>query len=147
MQKGQIFRAKKQFKKTDVFHPVIYLQGNPKEESSFIACIISTKPTPNCAIIKNISMEPKHFKTKDAYGKDYKITYENSHLVLCGFIKESYKFDENELPCGELTEEGIKWIEEQLQDAPIITFDHWVSKLTEEYVREMSASFEELLNK
>lgn len=147
MKKGQIFCAKKQFKKTDVFHPVIYLQGNPEDENSFITCIISTKPAPKNAVVKNVSMGPIHFETENEHKEKYKITYNNSHLVLCGFVKESCKFDKNEPPCGELTDEGIKWIEEQLQDAPIVTYDHLVSELTEEYIREMSTSFKELLNK
>lgn len=147
MKKGQILKAKTNYKGNDVFHPVIYVQGHPEREGAFLACIISTKPTPQNAIVKNLEMQEIHFKETDALGRRHKITYNNSHLVLCAFVKELYKFDIDEAPCGELSDEGIEFIEEQLSNLPIITYDHLIHELTEEYIKETSISFLELLKK
>ena len=147
MKKGQILTAKTQYKGNDVFHPVIYIQDHPERESSFLACIISTKPTPPSAVVKNIEMEEKHFNPTNEWGNKYKITYNNSHLVQCAFVKELNKFDIDASPCGELSDEGIKLIEELLPNLPIITYDHLIHELTEEYVKETSISFLELLKK
>ena len=66
-------------------------------------------------------------------------------LGASGDNESAYEKRTNFKSKNELQRERCVSIEEQLSNLPIITYDHLIHELTEEYIKETSISFLELL--
>lgn len=103
MKKGEIFLAKKEYRRED-FHPIVFIENIDKD--SFKACILSHEKGKG-----NIKMLQEHFLKKDKNGTNYTIIYDDTHLVIkTSFIKINHRINCNNV-VGCLTKEGIEFIE------------------------------------
>lgn len=122
MEKGDIIYANKENAK----HPIIFLEPEKEYDLFTGVMLTSSGEFPN-----NISMKPKHFKEYDSTGKKYLISYKNSYFVKAKFLKSNewtpFKI------VGKLTEEGIKFVESNVDTEP--------KKLWEEYMEEMNSLY------
>ena len=102
------------------YHFIIYLHKYHGDD--FEGAIITTKP-----VYDNVLMDKSHFQEKDKDGNDYKIQYNKSHLVRYRFVKPDewgpYKIE------GRLTHEGVKFVDDNLNDTTIQTFKEYYDKL------------------
>src|SRR3989338_11441683 len=101
MKKGEILQGKKRNRKA-AYHYMVYLEGN--NDGSFVAAVLT-----HSAKQDNIPMKEDHFKDANGDGKKYKFNFDNTFLVGRRFIKP--KEWAPYLKIGELTEEGIKFVE------------------------------------
>lgn len=106
MEKGQIFLAK-DYKNHK--HPIVFLKA--EDDEKFLACILSTKDTNG-----NKPMNEDHFLNKKEDGSNYSIRFRNSHLVHSKVFIKEYAWLKQLQPDGMLTESGLEFIENNLQD-------------------------------
>jgi len=110
MKKGEIFWAEN---KKNNPHPIVFLEWI--DTVSFKACILSTRPTNY-----NIPMLKKHFYENDKNGISYPIQFLNTYLVpKDSFIKMTFWL-QSEVVQGELTKEGIDFIEKYIIREPVL---------------------------
>ena len=102
MQKGEIYYSRQ------LGHPFIFFENINEHADQFLACMV----THSAKFIENIKMTPKHFKVNDPKGSLYKFQYHKTHLTKRKLIKT---IDLGEFKkVGELTEEGILFIEKHI---------------------------------
>jgi len=110
MRKGDIFLAENRENNP---HPIVFIEQI--DISSFKACILSHQPTN-----QNIPMIQEHFHTNDENGDPYQIQFENSYLVPnVTFIKMT-SWLSNEKVKGRLTDLGISFIEQYVNEQPVL---------------------------
>jgi len=118
MNKGEIFFGRRDSKAK---HPIVYLQ---KHDQNFFVGDMLTKSNnyPN-----NILMEEKYFKKEDPEGKRYKLSFNNTHLVKAKLMKRKEWKPFKKV--GELTDEGIAFVEYEIIDKNL---GHWEEYLNKE---------------
>ena len=109
MTKGDILKAEK---RQDHPHPIVFWEW--MDEDRFKAYILSRTSTDN-----NIPMCEEHFYEKDSKGALYSIKYDNSHLILDSFVKMEFWLETHDAQ-GKLTEKGVKYIEKQITEEPVL---------------------------
>ena len=116
MNKGEVFFGKNNIKGG---HPIVYLRDY--NEDSFIGAMLTTSSN----YLDNTLMLEKHFKKKDPTGKKYKLSFNNTHLVNTELIKRNaWKPFEK---IGELTAEGIKFVELKISDTNPSLWEDYLS--------------------
>ena len=105
MKKGDILWAKD----TEThYHPIIFLEEVDGEK--FKACILSHDSGKG-----NIKMNSNHFNTHDENGIEHKFKYDDTHLISEYYPKMNDWIDKNPEIVGTLTDEGIKFIEDNVK--------------------------------
>lgn len=79
--------------------------------------------TKSCKYIDNILMEEKYFEKDDSDGNKYEFTFTDTHFVRVKLIKRVEWRPFRKI--GELTAEGIEFIESKLKDADPIFLDEY----------------------
>ena len=99
---GDILNARKG---STAFHPIIYIGERNKD--SFIGCIITHSNN-----YDNIPMSQNHFEIHNTEGDFFNLQFDSTFLVKAKLIKnlDLLPFEK----VGELTEEGIKFITENI---------------------------------
>lgn len=97
------------------YHPIIFVSG--RSEFDFIGAMITHHPDED----RNVRMDVSHFEP------GYLITFDNSYLVKARLIKpeEWGPFDK----VGQLTETGIKFVENKISGQQEETFAHYFARL------------------
>lgn len=88
----------------------------------FIGAMISTKKCND----KNILMSENHFEKLFEDGSNCKITFNKSHLVLAKLHKY-FEMGPFEL-CGILSESGIKFVNENIDELEIESWNHYFER-------------------
>ena len=110
MRKGDIFLAENRENNP---HPIVFIEQI--DRVCFKACILSHQPTNN-----NIPMIQEHFHINDENGNPYQIQFENSYLVFNEtFIKMTFWLSSEEVK-GRLTDIGINFIEQYVNEQPVL---------------------------
>ena len=105
-------------KGSDAIHPIVYLRGH--DELSFIGAMLTSSHQAD-----NIPMAASHFKETDDDGRKFELSFRNTFLVNASLIKRSDWRPFRKV--GELTDEGIKFLESKIGDKQ--------SKFWEEYLK------------
>lgn len=102
-------------------HPIIFLQK--VDEYFFYGCMLTHANTNNYK--NNIALLSKHFKKYDDNGNKFKVTYDDTYIVNLTLIKKTEwgPFEK----AGELTKEGIDFIENQLRHSNTIEWRKYLS--------------------
>jgi len=107
---GEIFISSS--KKTK--HPFVFLSN--KDDEKFYACMIThARRHPN-----NIPFLPSHFKSSDELGFPFTVVFDNSNLVKLQ-LEKNHGWG-TFIKVGELTQEGIDFLINQLDDADKTTW-------------------------
>jgi hypothetical protein len=117
--KGDIVLSKNPtYDKTQLLHPAIVWDDKTSGDSDFTGIMLTKADAAKG--YNNVTMAPEHFST------GFKIVYKQSHFVNQRFVKfASWGAFEK---VGELTAEGIKFIEEKISTAPVIPFEIYIQK-------------------
>lgn len=107
MQKGDIVYGRKN---SDAVHPIVYLQD--KDSDFFIGAML----TKSNKFAGNILMKREHFKVDDANGSKFEFQFKNTHLVKAKLLKRNEWQPFRKI--GELTDEGISFIESKINIEP-----------------------------
>jgi hypothetical protein len=118
--KGDILEAENRGLRQGL-HYIIYIEGNSFKD--FIGAMLTTSN-----INGNIPLEEQHFEKIDQNGNDYKIYYKDSHIVNVRLIKPEFDWGEY-TKVGQLSENGIEFIDKILEDAPIMTFGEYYYRI------------------
>lgn len=106
IERGDILEAENRHKDAGL-HYIIFYAG--KDARHFLGGMLTTSEDYE----ENIPMNNTHFETKDLEQNNYKIKYQNSHLVPAKLMKlESwgpFKI------VGKLTNEGVEFVEEHIE--------------------------------
>lgn len=105
MNKGDIVFGKRG---SDAIHPIVYLRDY--DDDSFIGVML----TKSSNYKSNVLMAEKHFKKADLEGKKYEFCFNDTHMVNEELIKRGEWKPFKKV--GELTDEGIEFIESQMSD-------------------------------
>ncbi|MHB1107949.1 MAG: hypothetical protein ACYCZ2_16460 [Lutibacter sp.] len=103
-------------------HFIVFIK--PYHFPDFIGAMITTKIFDN----KNILMSENHFNKNFDDGTDCKITFDNSHLVLAKLHKY-FDMGPFEL-CGVLSESGIKFVEENIKNLDLESWNQYLERTT-----------------
>lgn len=120
MNKGDILFGRK---KSDAIHPIVYLREHDK--NFFIGAMLTTSNNYK----DNILMAEIHFKKENSDGKKYEFYFKNTHLVNKEFIKKDEWKPFKKV--GELTDEGIKFIESKIKDKDPIFWEDYLNTKNE----------------
>lgn len=101
-------------------HYIVFI--TPYHFPDFIGAMISTKVCDN----KNILMSENHFIKKFDDDTDCKITFDNSHLVRAKLHKY-FDMGPFEL-CGVLSENGIKFVNENINNLDIESWNQYLER-------------------
>lgn len=116
MKKGHIFEGRDR-KKSAALHYIVYFGKHT--DSTFIGVVLTHSSQGS-----NIRMSKHHFKKTDEQGGEFKFKYENTYIVGRLFIKPEgwgpY------LRIGELTEEGIQFVESEIENKEPTTWDEFI---------------------
>lgn len=115
--KGEIVRATKRDRSEGFHYIVVWTDFD--EGNDFVGIMLTTSTTEEYA--DNVLLDIDHIK------KDLDFEWKNSHFVNRLFIKFSAWGPFTKV--GELTESGIKFISDNLQDIPPVTFDEYEAEL------------------
>lgn len=111
---GDILEATHREKKKG-FHPIVFISGS--SEDNFIGVMITHHEDKT----KNVKMKSSHFETGQ------KISYDNTYLVRGKFIKPEVWGPFNKI--GQLTPEGLNFVNEQINGLPEETFSKYFARL------------------
>lgn len=111
--KGEIVRATKRDRSEGFHYIVVWTDFD--EGNDFVGIMLTTSTTEEYA--DNVLLDIDHIN------KDLDFEWQNSHFVNRLFIKFSAWGPFTKV--GELTESGIKFISDNLQDIPPVTFDEY----------------------
>lgn len=114
--RGDILEATER-KITEGYHYIIYYDEERWGEN-FIGGMITRSNINN-----NVPMSPNHFKLVDENNNKFKITYDNSHLVGAKLKKLDNWGPYNKV--GELTSEGIAFIEQTIGNLTAMKFSRY----------------------
>lgn len=106
-------------KGSDAFHPIVYWGNHDK--NFFVGIMLTTSP--NHA--DNILMAEKHFNKKDSNGKKCKFCFNNTHFVDKKLIKKDEWGPFKKV--GELTKEGIEFIESKISNKKPVFWEHYLN--------------------
>jgi hypothetical protein len=102
--KGDILRGRK---KSDAFHPIIFLEGH--DDSFFVGAMITHSSNHK----DNILMLKEHFKETDNENKKYGLYFDNTHLVEAKLLK---RLDWRPfVKVGQLSISGVVFVESKLK--------------------------------
>ncbi|KRD10034.1 hypothetical protein ASE21_09940 [Flavobacterium sp. Root901] len=118
MERGTILQATHRAL-TQGFHYIVYFEGNPDQD--FIGGMI-THYNGN----GNVPMQPEYFEINDKNDKAFKVTYDNSFLVVGKFIKPSQWGPYSKV--GKLSEEGIQFLENIIGNLPFEPFAYYYKR-------------------
>ena len=115
-----------QFNKGDIItglktrHPIIYIEDI--DNSTFRACIITHANDEQYS--DNIRMNNAHFKESDEHGNTFEISYDETFFFFFCLIKENDwgPYEKK----GELTPEGIEYVERIIENKRAIYWDFYV---------------------
>lgn len=138
IEKGCILKARREHRENNCVHYVIFLEMC-SDGKSFIGACISSKETKSEDIISNEEMHKDHFFPCTPEN-GYKVTYGNcsdgcdkSYLCKCPFEKDLIWFvteqDKKIEIVGKLTEEGVLFVEKQLEGKPPVRFNHPINEI------------------
>ncbi len=117
LERGDILEAKNR----DVdagLHFIIFYAG--KDERHFLGGMLTTSGDYE----ENIRMSKNHFETKDLDNNNYKIQYQNSHLVPAKLMKlESWGPFQI---VGKLTKEGVGFVELHIDSLDEISWEDYL---------------------
>ncbi len=115
MRKGEIIRGAK------TKHPIIFIKR--ENQDSFIGCMLTHGTDKKFK--GNTLFSKEHFRDRDDNGNVYDLTYSKSFFVDQRLIKE----DEwgPFVKVGELTYEGIKYLEKNISHKKPISWKHYLS--------------------
>lgn len=116
MNKGDIIYANKR----NAEHPIIFLE--PEKEYDLFIGVMLTK---SGEFADNISMKEEHFVKYSPSGREYLITYRNSHFVKARFLKRT-DWTPFRL-VGKLTEEGLRFVESHVNTEPKTLWDDYIN--------------------
>lgn len=118
MKKGDILFGRKN---SDAIHPIVY--WGKRDKNFFVGIMLTTSPNHT----DNVLMAVEHFKKIDSNGNEYELYFNDTYFVN----KELIKKDEWKpfRKVGELTEEGIKFIESKISHTnPVLWKDYLNTK-------------------
>lgn len=97
-------------------HYIVFYDG--LDESYFIGAMITHKQLP-----QNVGMSINHFVANDEDGKPYKVSYDNTLLVVAKLIK--FEIWGAFTKVGELTQEGVDFVEKSIDHLPPETWSNY----------------------
>lgn len=103
IKKGDILFGRK---KSDAIHPIVYLRN--RDKNFFIGAML----TKSRCYKDNILMNEEHFRKSDSDGKKFEFGFNNTCLVKNELIKKDEWKPFRKV--GELTSEGIKFVESKI---------------------------------
>src|SRR5690606_32681248 len=114
--RGDILEASNRAKNAGK-HFIIFFDGY--DDTNFIGCMVTHLESDN-----NVKMYQSHFNKTDNNGMNYKFQFDNTNLVIAKLYKvESWgPFDK----IGELTTEGITFVEQTIQELPAETWEEYL---------------------
>lgn len=118
MKKGEIYYGSKR-DRYSAYHPIVFLEG--KANGSFIGGVLTHSKRS-----KNVLMKNEHFEAKDNNGKEYKLSFDNTYLVIGRFVKPREWGPYTKV--GQLSKKGIDFIEELIGK---LMAEHW-----DDYIQE-----------
>ncbi|MGG6231328.1 hypothetical protein [Tenacibaculum sp. SDUM215027] len=118
LERGDILEAKN--REFDAgLHYIIFYSG--KDERHFLGGMLTTSNKYE----ENIPMLKNHFEIKDLDNNNFKIKYQNSHLVPAKLMKlESWGPFQI---VGKLTKDGVEFIESQIDDLDEIIWEDYLA--------------------
>ena len=116
MKKGDIVFGRK---KSDAIHPIVYLR---EYDINFFIGAMLTKSN---RYKDNILMLGSHFNKEGSKGRKYKFNFNNTHLVKTELIKKDEWKPFKKV--GELTGEGIKFVESNIKQTNPILWEDYLS--------------------
>lgn len=121
MIKGEIFFGRKS---SEAYHPIVYLEDY---DSGFFIGVMLTSSN---RYPGNILMKPEHIRIIDEKGNNFELTFNNTHFVRAKLLKriewEPFR------KVGELSEEGIQFIEDNINSNKAILWEEYL-KESEQY--------------
>jgi len=118
MRKGEIFKGTKRGRDA-ARHPIVYLGGNA--DGSFVGAVLTHSEK-----LDNSTMKKEHFKESDVDGKKYELDFDNTLLVGKCFIKPQEWGPY--IKIGELTKEGIEFVESVTRGQSPVFWDDYVDR-------------------
>ena len=116
MKRGDILKGSKRGRGA-AFHFIVFLDG--RDSISFIGAVLTHSSRYN----DNVLMNEEHFRKSNANGKKYGFNFDSTYLIVKRFIKlqEWGPFKK----IGELTKEGIKFVEFKTNHQKPILWDNY----------------------
>ena len=125
LQKGYIYYS--YFLEEDP-HPIVCMENEQEGKELYKACVLTHDSVSTDA--PRVSMHRTHFKNKNFCRVKYD-QVRGTCLIKVGFAKKLLRI--NPEPVGQLTEEGIRFVEENMNDCDYAYFPHPMSKYPEGY--------------
>ncbi len=98
------------------YHRIVYLDTH--DGATFVGAVLTHRRK------DNVLMDEAHFRKIDSENKPYIFVFENTCLVKGRFIKLQNWGPFKKI--GEVTAEGLKFIETQTQNEPLMLWEHRV---------------------
>jgi hypothetical protein len=120
MVKGDILRASDR-RRIAGLHYIVFLEED--NLTDFVGAMITTS-----SMGDNIPMDASHFKILDQNGQPFALTFNNSHLVNAR-LKKFHAWGPF-TKVGELTAEGIRFVEAAIGRCIVETWDEYLRRST-----------------
>ena len=118
LERGDILEAKNRHVDAGL-HYIIFYAG--KDERHFLGGMLTTSEDYE----ENILMHENYFETKDLDENDYKIKYQNSHLVPAKLMK--LEFWGPFQVVGKLTAEGVEFVETHIDNLEEMLWEDYLA--------------------
>ncbi len=119
--KGDIIRGTHR-QKEKACHPIVYIEGNLEED--FVGVMLTSSEEWK----DNIPMLKEHFVEKDLNGKQFPIYFKDTYFVKVQLKKRAEWGPFTK--AGELTETGIKFIEDKIKSLEPLYWEEYLSEST-----------------
>lgn len=121
MKKGFIYKYKNSRGK----HPFVFMDY--QDGDYFIGCMLTSTKN-SSQFPDNIALSAEHFKTyvNELGGKEYSVKFKNSNFVSACLVKRSSDVSSKEY--GELTKEGLMFIENEIMKKPKMSWDEFLER-------------------
>lgn len=127
MKKGYIYKADVVFVRGVrlYYHYFVFLSKLDSDKDSFLGIMLTHSTEKEFS--DNHLLKPQHFHTVDEEGKKYEFQYDNTHVVHQLLEKNSFQ-NTTEQEKGQLTEEGLNYIESLLKEGKIMPWQEYIKK-------------------
>ena len=106
-------------------HPIVFLEK--LDEYNFAGCMLThRRPGPG---YENIALKEEHFEQIDNTGKKYEFLFGETHFVKVRLLKEAAWGPFKKI--GEVTEEGMNYLETKLEGQEPINWHHYLGQQEE----------------
>lgn len=125
LQKGYIYYS---FYPEEDPHPIVCMEDEQEGKEMYNACVLTHDGVSSDA--QRVPMLRTHFRSKRFCVVKYD-QLRGTYLIKVGFAKKLLRI--NPIPVGQLTDEGIRFVEENMRDCDYAYFPHPMSEYPKGY--------------